>query len=315
VGSNPTLSAIIEFVSSIVVKTIGLFCFVTSLTLNQTFLGGFQVTIEDGISAFMLSRKAQGATRKTILYYNWSLGLFEDFLKKKKINELEKITSMVLREYLVESQQRVKLTSVRTYFRAIKAFFNFLVSEEYLKENSVTAVKMPAPEQKIPRTFNAKEIKLILGSFDKNDFLGYRNYSIMATLFATGLRRQELLDLKLKDINFDVDLIRVRDGKGRKERFVPLSRSLRKILLAYLRQRQAYLEDRHNEYVWINARCDNLHANGLQSVFVKLKEELNIGRERISPHSWRHTFAKNYLFNGGDIFSLQKVLGHSDVLS
>lgn len=271
------------------------------------------MTIEEGISAFMLSRKAQGATRKTIQYYNWSLQLFEDFLISKKILELEGISPALLREYLVEAQQRVKLTSVRTYYRAVKAFFNFLTGEQYLSANPTTSVKMPKAEQKIPRTFNSKEVKTLLNAFDKTDFLGLRNFSIMATFFSTGLRRQELLELKVQDINFTVDLIRVRDGKGHKERLVPLGRSLRKILLAYLRQREDFLQHRSNEYLWINSRGDNLRANGLHSVFEKLKGELNLGKERISSHSWRHTFAKNYLLNGGDIFSLQKVLGHSDL--
>ncbi|WP_373325583.1 site-specific integrase [Sporomusa paucivorans] len=75
----------------------------------------------------MLSRKAQGATRKTILYYKWSLQLFEDFSISKKILALEAIGPRLLREYLVEAQKRVKLTSVRTYYRAVKEFFSFLM--------------------------------------------------------------------------------------------------------------------------------------------------------------------------------------------
>lgn len=261
----------------------------------------------------MLSRKAQGVTKPTLKYYRWTLQLFQDYLASQKISELEQVTPSLIRGYLVDAQNRVTLTSVRTYFRAVRAFFNFMTAEQYLTKNPVTPIKMPRAEQKVPRTFDPSEVKMILGSFDKTDFVGLRNYTMMSTLFATGLRRQELLELRIQDINFTVDLLRVRDGKGHKERFVPLGRGLRKILLAYLKQREIYLDDKYNEYVWIGIRRDKISQNGFYAVFKRLRQELSIGKERVSPHAWRHSFAKMFLLNGGDLCSLQKLLGHGDL--
>nr|WP_281240877.1 tyrosine-type recombinase/integrase [Sporolituus thermophilus] len=169
----------------------------------------------------------------------------------------------------------------------------------------------------MPRTFTAVEIKKMLNAFKGDTFYEIRNRCIISLFFSTGIRMNELIELKLQDINITTDLIRIQKGKGMKERFVPISRAMKRILIEYLKHRQEYLADKNPDcpYVFPSRTGQKMTSSALESMFKKLKHELNLQGEKISCHTWRHTFAKNYLLNGGDIFSLQKILGHADLES
>ena len=234
------------------------------------------------------------------------------YLEDKNFDELEKISEKELREFLVSLQEEMKTVSVHGYYRTLNAFFGLLYAENYLTYNPMKNVKPPKVASKAARTFTTEEIRKLLNCFDKTDFFGLRNYIIMIALFSTGIRKTELLQIKLQDINVTTDLIRI-DGKGRKERLVPIGRTFRRSLLQYLRQREEYLEDERCEYLFINRYKRRLRDSGLNEVFYKLRDELQITGERVSSHTWRHTFAKTFLLNGGDVFSLQKIMGHTDI--
>ena len=200
------------------------------------------------------------------------------------------------------------------YFRTIRTFFIFLYQNDYITNNPITNVKAPKIEEKEMRTFTSQEITKLLNAFDKFTFIGFRNYCIFCTFFSTGMRRGELIELTLADVNITNDFIRIEHGKGQKERFVPIGKTLRRLLLQYLRQREEFLNGESCKWLFITSKIERkLTSSTLSDIFQKLKKELNLTGEKISCHTWRHTFAKNYLLNGGEIFSLQKILGHSDI--
>ncbi len=140
-----------------------------------------------------------------------------------------------------------------------------------------------------------------------------RNYCIMCLLFSTGIRKTELSNLTIADINITNDLIRI-DGKGQKERFAPIGRVFKRILTKYISMREEYLKGDSCKWLFITPRDTRRMTTSCMAVlFQKLKKTLKMTGEKVSCHTWRHTFAKTYLLNGGDIFSLQKILGHADI--
>lgn len=261
---------------------------------------------------FMVSRRANNVSMRTLEWYGNILDEFIDYLTVGKVEDVELITRYSIIGFLDHLQERLRGVTVQGYYRAIKAFFAFLFEEEYILRNPMKKLKSPKAEQKMMRTFNKQEIASILRYYDQMDYFGLRNYTIMCLLFSTGMRKGELLNLKLKDVNLTVDMIKVM-GKGSKERVIPVSRALRRVMLQYLRKRDEYLEGVYCEYFLTNKDKRQLRISGLNAVFAKLKKDLKLGGEKFSPHTWRHTFAKTFLLNGGDIFSLQKILGHSDI--
>ena len=202
--------------------------------------------------------------------------------------------------------------SLKDTYTIIRIFFTYLFDEEYIERNPMKNMKQPKVEKKIMRTFTKQEIEAILKHFDHSDFFGLRNYLIMCLLFSTGMRKSEMLNLKMQDINITVDMIRVM-GKGNKERYVPIGRTLRRVILQYINRRTEYLKDIHSDYLIVSQKKSRLTESGINILFKNLKNNLGWTGERISSHTWRHTFCKTFLLNGGDVFSLQRIVGHSDL--
>lgn len=225
------------------------------------------------------------------------------------------MTPQVVRQYLQQcyNDGRVKPVTVLGRLRALRVFFNFLVDEGVLMVSPVAAIRKPKVPKYVIKVFSKEDINAVLAAFPLDTFIGFRNYFIMATLFSTGMRRGELLDIRVYNIRFDNNVILV-NGKGSKERLLPLSPLYKKTLTKYLKLRTEYLRGaERSPFLIINRYGYQLSIGGLNSVFGSLKEITALKGVRVSAHTWRHTFAKLYLLNGGDLFSLQRILGHEDI--
>lgn len=264
---------------------------------------------------FLITKKSENVTVRTIEIYEEILERFFNYLDTKNIFEVSKITAGHIREFLVLLQDEgLRGVTRHRYWRGIKTFFLFLCKDEYIISNPIATVKPPKIEQKEMRTFNAKEVSQMLNSFSKDTFTGFRNYTIFCLFFSTGIRRQEALDLTLSDVNITSDLIRIANGKGQKERYVPIGRTMRRVLMHYLEIRKEFLKGDSCEWLFVTHKgTHKMSASAVNGVFHRLKVDLNLTGEKISSHTWRHTMAKNYLLNGGDLPSLQKILGHSSI--
>ena len=272
--------------------------------------------IHDSLEKFYFRCVALNLQNKTIDSYQRTLNSFVKFLKENNIEEIEKITTDIIRQYLYQISKKIKKISVLTQYVIIKIYLNFLVSEDLLTINPISKIKRPKSEKTLIRSFTNKEIQILLNAFDKNDFLGFRNYIIMSCLFSTGVRKSELLNLFCTDIYFELDIINIVAGKGDKQRHVPISPILKKLLIKYLKKRQDYLlEGNYTEskYLFINRYGRRMTISGINCLFQKIKREHNLTGTKISAHTWRHTFSRIFLMNGGDVFTLQKILGHSDI--
>lgn len=275
----------------------------------------FALDLEKAKEIFYVAKKSENVTDRTLETYEEVIPRFLKYLGEENILDIRDVRSIHIREYLVTLREKGLrgITSLK-HFRCIRTFFLFLEREDCLNKNPLKNVKPPKPEQKEMRTFNAQEVNKILNFFDRNDFFGMRNYCIMCLFFSTGIRKGEVTDLTLDNIDNISQLIRIEKGKGQKARSVPIGKKLRYVLKQYLGKREDYLNGESCEWLFVSRRPERKMTKSCISVlFQKLKKNLGLTGEKVSAHTWRHTHAKNYLLNGGDIFSLQKILGHADI--
>ncbi len=252
----------------------------------------------------------------TIHGYNRTLADFFVYLyKQDKSYCIENVTTENILEYLASLRRRISPVSVRDYYRVLRVFFRYLYSSRYITVNPIAVIKQPKVSKKIIPSFTNKEIQRILDCYDKNTFLGFRNYVIMVTFFSTGIRKTELQRLKMSDVILDADYI-VINGKGSKQRHIPISPVFKRIIEKYLKKRKEHLREQQAlecHSFFITSKGTALGTGALDRLFYNLKETLKGSTTRVSAHTWRHTFAKTFLLNGGDIFTLQRLLGHEDV--
>ena len=153
-------------------------------------------------------------------------------------------------------------------------------------------------------------MKAILHSFDTNTYLGIRNHTIVRLFLDTGMRLSELSQLQLTNVNLEEGFVLVH-GKGAKDRYVPIGRYTIKCLWKYIKKR-AVIDVNTNSYLFLTQRSTALSARGIQLVFRSLKKKKMVDCQNLSPHLLRHSFALAYIENGGDPFSLQRILGHTN---
>lgn len=176
-------------------------------------------------------------------------------------------------------------------------------------------IEKPKVPKRDLKAFSKEHIDILLNVFDKDTFTGFRNYVIACVFFSTGIRRGELVRIKMSDIMFEINSLRI-IGKGNKARVVPLSDTMRRLLIKYIKVRELHIRTNKlfmSPYCFISHTGNKLSENAVTDIFSKAGKENKIKGVRVSPHTFRHSFAKYFLLNGGDVFTLQKILGHSDI--
>lgn len=199
-------------------------------------------------------------------------------------------------------------TTINHRIRSMKQMYNFLSNEGIVNQIPIAKVEKLKSPQVIIRPFEESEIHGLLRQPDKSSFIGYRDYTIMLVLLDTGVRLIELENMQLSNIDFNDNKILVM-GKGAKEREVMFQGTTRLYLQRYLRLRGSLDHD----YLWINIMGTKLNRNSVQDRLRFYGKQANLKGVRVSPHTFRHTCAKMYIMRGGDILSLQKLLGHSSL--
>lgn len=251
----------------------------------------------------------------TLNSYENRLNIFNDYLNNAGYKNITDITADTIREFLAQKANCVSKSTLWAYYITLNIFFKFLYRNNLISNNIIENVSKPRKKKHTLRVFNNTEIKLILNYFDKSTFIGFRNYAIMCTLFSTGIRISELCNLNCVDIMFELDMINI-IGKGDKQRHIPITATLKKIMLKYFKMRNEYITEKslnQSRFYFITRTGNKINRDNIEWLFIKIKNSYNIQGDRFSAHTFRHTFAKTYLLNGGDIFSLQKILGHEKI--
>lgn len=198
--------------------------------------------------------------------------------------------------------------SVHTYMVAVKAFLNYLYNDEYLENDIMKKFKMIKPEQKLIVPLTNDEASEIDSLFNLRTETGSRNLCIFHLMLDAGLRSSEMLHLKIENVDFKNDSLFVSQGKGSKDRYLPLSPKLKKMLYIYFTMYRPLVE---HDFFLCNREGEQLTADCVKSLFSRVKKK--VGMKRLYPHLLRHTFATSYILGGGDLETLRIFMGHTDI--
>ena len=250
----------------------------------------------------------------TIKSYRSDLKKLEFYLSKTSAKKLSFIDPDIVREFLYEQSKRVSAKTQARIISTLKTFFNFLVLEKLINDSPIENIDYPKIDSKIPLVLTTDEIdKLISCAFSKK--FGLRNQTIIEIMYSCGLRVSELTEMKISNIFFDESLIKIL-GKGNKERFIPLSSTAKKLLYNYITYNRKNLsQDKQSiDIVFLNNRGKKLTRVMVYNIINDAALEAKINK-KISPHTLRHSFATHLIENGADIISIQKMMGHENVVT
>ena len=273
------------------------------------------MNLQEAVNRFYRRCVAMNVSENTLTNYHYQFKALADYFSTKNIVRIENVTSDDVRGYLAYMRMKgYAPDTIKDRYVGLSAFFNFLFKDGLLTSNPVAAVKSPKLPNIPARTFTATEIQKIITFFNEDSFIFLRNKLIIYILFGTGIRKTELLEITVFSLHLDERFMTI-IGKGNKLRKVPLSPQLITLLRKYLAKRaEVLLANAIETSILIIGKYGKpLTDGGLQEVFRKLKAGTGIGGRRFSPHTFRHTFAKNFLLNGGNLFALQEILGHEDI--
>ncbi|MBP8857025.1 MAG: tyrosine-type recombinase/integrase [Anaerolineaceae bacterium] len=282
--------------------------FVSQLTLN---LSDHDVHLETWVEGFIVDRTARGLSRKTIQFYSERLRLFMSYCDAQVITKISQLTPTILREYLLYLEHmKHNPGGVHANYRAVRAFLKWW--EEELEpegwKNPINKVKPPRVAQQPLEPVEIDTIAKMMDACNSSTFNGLRDKAVFLALLDTGARANEFLLIDLKDLDLVTGSILIRMGKGRKPRMVYLGKKTRKAIRAYMRTRQ----DR-NLALWVSDEGDRLTYGGLRGIMRRRAGQAGLDHEP-SIHSFRRAFALNFLRNNpGDIYSLQRLMGHADL--
>ena len=283
-----------------------------------------ELTIDDLMARYAVSNEADGKSTRTIAWYSDILTQFLRYLKANGYQcTLSTFNIDMSRGYILFLRRRPRfqghpfisqkgdLLSPRTvqcHVRVLKAFSTWLYEEECTNVNRLKHLKLPKAAIRIMEPLTLQEIKRIVSSINRKSYTGERNHAVLVTLLDSGLRASELASITLSNLNLKDGYIRI-TGKGDKERIVPIGKFVRMELMHYIEKvrPQDYGRDCNN--LFLSQSGKPMTPNTVKMVFSKLAR--SSGVNRLHAHLCRHTFAVNYLLNGGDIFSLREILGHT----
>ena len=194
----------------------------------------------------------------------------------------------------------------------IRSFYRFLIMEDYLESDPTELLESPQTGFKLPEVMTVEEIDLLIGSIDRGTKEGQRNRAILETLYSCGLRVSELCNLKLSELYFEEGFIKV-EGKGSKQRLVPISpRAIKEIRLYFTDRNLMKIKPGFEDFVFISNFGKNISRIMVFHIIKELAERLGL-KKKISPHTFRHSFATHLLEGGANLRAIQCMLGHESI--
>lgn len=241
----------------------------------------------------------------TIKSYQLDLTDFFEYIKKSKINYL-RINNNEVRGYLKYLDScNLKNSTISRRISTLRTFYNYLLDEGLVESNVFHNIKNPKLEKKLPNYLNYNEIEELLESIDITNTEGLQRRLLIEMFYSTGCRVSEMINVKLKDIDFTNKTIRIM-GKGSKERIVYFGDYASKYLEEYLKKVEV------KDYLFTNKKQEKLSVSEVELIIKDIMKHISI-KTHVTPHTLRHTFATHLLNNGADIKTVQELLGHANL--
>ncbi len=246
--------------------------------------------------------------------YKNDLKKFLSFVQEKNVTDYNQINAGHIAKFF-EHQKENGIDSATTarYMSSLKGFFGYLEDNNYIEKNPTSTLSPVKKSRKLPAVLSFPEIERILNSPKTGEITGLRDKAILETFYSSGLRVSELINLKVNDLYFADEVVRVL-GKGSKERIVPLGSSAINWLKEYLMKSRPLLEkkSKSQNYVFLNKRGTKLSRMWIWKIVNYYALQAGITKE-IHPHTFRHSFATHLLEGGADLRAVQEMLGHADI--
>lgn len=272
---------------------------------------GYRLTWEEAVNLFIQARRAETSSDDTIKFERNSLKCYQRILEEQDIEpDIYDISIDLLRNkfvmFMVE-KKGYKLNTINNRIKAIKRFYMFLHEEGWIPDNPAVHLKTRKGHQPIIPSFTEEQVVALLKQPDQNTFTGFRDFVMLSLILDTGLRVGEMTKLKTSQVDIkDSQLLGV-IGKSKKPRDIPFCDEVRKLLFRYIKARG----DVPSQYFFVTLHGRQLGIRTFQDTLNQYGKDAGITNVRVSPHTLRHTFAKMYILQDGDPYSLQDILGHT----
>ena len=247
----------------------------------------------------------------TIVGYRNHLELFYLFLCDKKINSYCNVDYAVIRNYInYLYDKKYNNKSICNHISSLRSFFKYLKQEDIIQNNPMILIQNPKIEKKLPKFLYYNDMEKILNEPDLKTDIGIRNSLILELLYNTGVRVSELVGIQIKDIDQQERKIII-NGKGNKQRIVLYGNRCQQLLNAYLKIRNNFLKY-PNDYLLLGVKGKKINVRVIRTIINDISNRVGINM-KISPHTFRHTFATHMLNEGADLRSVQELLGHENL--
>ena len=282
--------------------------------------------LDSVIKGYCLCARSEGKSPKYIALVVTATRSLLRYLKENGLpTDVSQIDAQQLRGFILYLQQAKRFQShrfarpqenglaghtINAYLRSLSAFWSWLECESIVEQNPFTQIKIPKAPQKIIPTFSEQQVRALLAQVDTSSPTGFRDYTVILLLLDTMVRVSELTGCRMEDLNLEARSLRVW-GKGAKQRIVPFGRTAQKALWKYTTMYHPEPQSPRQDMVFLTADGRPMTKNRIETILKAYGQKAGITGVRVSPHTFRHTGAVEFLRNGGDLFTLQRIMGHS----
>jgi integrase/recombinase XerD len=270
--------------------------------------------VEAEIRSFLSYLRVERAlSQNTIDAYRRDLAEFAGYTAKKGLQKPAQVKRGDLVDFLGTLYARkLDARSVARHLVSLRQFFRFLLADELTQDDPAISVESPKFRQSLPEFLSVEEVERLLTQPDVSTAVGLRDKAMIELLYSAGLRVSELCSLAVDDLHLDAGSLRC-VGKGNKERLVPVGRRALAVIQQYLKKaRPEILGERNSRYLFVNRNANKLDRIGFWKLLGRYGRKAGL-RKSLKPHMLRHSFATHLLDRGGDLRSVQLMLGHSDI--
>lgn len=252
-------------------------------------------------------------SKNSCFSYRTDLKQFLNFIGEKKLLYVD---DSIVKKYILFLSSRYSVSSHARKLSVVKQFFNFLLNENKIIENRFLDLNSPKSEKKLPSVLSESEINMIFDeAYKDKSAKGIRFITMMEIMYATGIRVSELVGLKIASLKEDFSSILIL-GKGKKERYVPLTETAKAAIIEYLKVRENLIKNESKGSIFLfptNSKSSHITRIRFFQILKGVCMKLTIDSNRVSPHVIRHSFATHLLDRGVDLRIIQTSLGHADI--
>lgn len=275
------------------------------------------------VREYAMYQKGYGLTLKTVKRNEYLVRRFLRWLKETDIREVEKKNIAEYKEYLKEikskyTKKKLQPGSIQLEMSTIKGFFEYLLKHEFILKNPMEGMKIKEPgSQKLRAIFSEQDIEIFLDSIEIKTIIGQRYRALFELIYSSGLRVGDVLKLECESVNLEERILLIKEGKGKKDRYVPFSKTALWFLLKYIKEgrkkHERLLKDAKKKQYMFLGRKGHIGYAQVSKAFRKYIKECGLENKKYTIHSIRHATGTHLLINGASIRYVQELLGHEDL--